>query len=272
MISGPSSSDLEEPVPPGRRLVVPLNICVVQGLRFVQARLLSMEIPARFAEQHPTTEPGPDPVKTLAKIDPYKGSWGLRLLELELSNRTDVVFDLTVSIEADDTAYHKTRIDRDYSARVLIPLEHFKLPVLDEISPKPELNASISALINKIKVKWHSGRNGYGELNVKDAVQQALQGAVLDILLPDPLTFGFRVKKGGDPIRACEVTALEAVIRNNTKETIRLSLSLNCKDVAGENCCEGHDATVIWAGIFECPLFSFCFFVVFCFPLNLVAF
>lgn len=264
MISGPLSSNPEEPVPPGRRLVVPLNICVVQGLRFVQARLLSMEIPARFAEQHTTTEPGPDAVKTLVKIDPYKGSWGLRLLELELSNRTDVVFDLTVSIEADDTAYHKTRIDRDYSARVLIPLEHFKLPVLDEISPKPELNASISALINKIKVRWHSGRNSHGELNVKDAVQQALQGAVLDILLPDPLTFGFRVEKGGDPIRACEVTALEAVIRNNTKETIRLSLSLNCRDVAGENCCEGHDATVIWAGMFDFLLLSF--WMCFAFP------
>ncbi|KAJ4794031.1 Trafficking protein particle complex II-specific subunit 120-like protein [Rhynchospora pubera] len=247
--AGPLSSNPEESLPPGRRLVVPLNICVVQGLRFVQARLLSMEIPARFAENHTVIENGPDPVKTLVKIDPYKGSWGLRLLELELSNRTDVVFDLTVSIEEDDTAYHKTRIDRDYSARVLIPLEHFKLPVLDEISPKPELNASITALINKIKVRWHSGRNSHGELNVKEAVQLALQGAVLDILLPDPLTFGFRVVKDGDPIRACEVTALETVVRNNTKETIRLSLSVNCKDVAGENCCEGHDATVLWAGV-----------------------
>ena len=40
-------------VPPGRRLVVPLQICVLQGLSFVKAQLLSMEFPAHVGETLP---------------------------------------------------------------------------------------------------------------------------------------------------------------------------------------------------------------------------
>ncbi|XP_014751342.1 trafficking protein particle complex II-specific subunit 120 homolog isoform X1 [Brachypodium distachyon] len=316
----------EVSLPPGRRLVVPLNICVVQGMRLVRARLLSMEIPARFSEAHlrPVSDKdnmsnGSDMVHndiSLLKIDPYKGSWGLRLLELELFNPTDVVFDVDVSVHLDgtngeqtlnvtaDAACHKTRIDRDYSARVLIPLENFKLPVLDasffvkengsdeplgskaatiaEKNAKAELNASINNLISKIKVRWHSGRNSSGELNIKDAIQAALQASIMDILLPDPLTFSFRLAKDGtmaktvsasandfshstnenacpstgesvlrckDPISAHEMTHMEVQIRNNTKEIIRMNLSISCKDVAGENCFDENSATVLWAGV-----------------------
>nr|CAB3487547.1 unnamed protein product [Digitaria exilis] len=313
-------------LPPGRRLVVPLNICVVQGMRLVRARLLSMEIPARFTEAHLRPVSGKDDISTgndrehtninLLKIDPYKGSWGLRLLELELFNPTDVVFDVDVAVHLDDAnvdqrvisdgnaadaACHKTRIDRDYSARVLIPLENFKLPVLDasffvkesggdeplgsraaaiaERNAKAELNASINNLISKIKVKWHSGRNSSGELNIKDAIQAALQASIMDILLPDPLTFSFKLSKNGtvtnvdsgnpsshssdnnvgpstsnvlkceDPISAHEMTHMEVQIRNNTKEIIQMNLSISCKDVAGENCFDENSATVLWAGV-----------------------
>nr|CAB3485040.1 unnamed protein product [Digitaria exilis] len=311
---------------PGRRLVVPLNICVVQGMRLVRARLLSMEIPARFTEAHLRPVSGKDDISTgndrehtninLLKIDPYKGSWGLRLLELELFNPTDVVFDVDVAVHLDDAnvdqrvisdgnaadaACHKTRIDRDYSARVLVPLENFKLPVLDasffvkesggdeplgsraaaiaERNAKAELNASINNLISKIKVKWHSGRNSSGELNIKDAIQAALQASIMDILLPDPLTFSFKLSKNGtvtnvdsgnpsshssdknvspstgnvlkceDPISAHEMTHMEVQIRNNTKEIIQMNLSISCKDVAGENCFDENSATVLWAGV-----------------------
>ncbi|XP_047063603.1 trafficking protein particle complex II-specific subunit 120 homolog [Lolium rigidum] len=323
--AGPSTNQGsgEVSLPPGRRLVVPLNICVVQGMRLVRARLLSMEIPARFSESHLKSASDKDNISngsdmlhndiSLLKIDPYKGSWGLRLLELELFNPTDVVFDVDVSVQLDgtnekqmllpedntaDAACHKTRIDRDYSARVLIPLEHFKLPVLDasffikengsdepmgskaatiaEKNAKAELNASISNLISKIKVRWHSGRNSSGELNIKDAIQAALQASILDILLPDPLTFSFRLAKDGtmtgddsghsadenvgpstgesvlrckDPISAHEMTHMEVQIRNNTKEIIRMNLSISCKDVAGENCFDENSATVLWAGV-----------------------
>ncbi|VAH33894.1 unnamed protein product [Triticum turgidum subsp. durum] len=317
--AGPSAAkgNGEVSLPPGRRLAVPLNICVVQGMCLVRARLLSMEIPARFSEAHLRPVSGKDNTSdesnmlhndiSLLKIDPYKGSWGLRLLELELFNPTDVVFDVDVSVHLDgtsvpedntaDVACHKTRIDRDYSARVLIPLEHFKLPVLDasffvkengsdeqlgsqaatiaEKNAKAELNASISNLISKIKVRWHSGRNSSGELNIKDAIQAALQASILDILLPDPLTFSFRLAKdakpandsnhstdenvgpsGGenvlrckDPISAHKMTHMEVQIRNNTKEIIQMNLSISCKDVAGENCFEENSATVLWAGV-----------------------
>ncbi|CAL5016074.1 unnamed protein product [Urochloa decumbens] len=326
--AGPAAANSGDSLPPGRRLVVPLNICVVQGMRLVRARLLSMEIPARFTEAHLRPVSGKDDISTgndtehtninLLKIDPYKGSWGLRLLELELFNPTDVVFDVDVAVHSDepnvdqrvisegnaaDAACHKTRIDRDYSARVLIPLENFKLPVLDasffvkesgsdeplgsraaaiaERNAKAELNASINNLISKIKVKWHSGRNSSGELNIKDAIQAALQASIMDILLPDPLTFSFKLGSKGtvtnvdsskdsgspssndgnvgpstsnvlrceDPISAHEMTHMEVQIRNNTKEIILMNLSISCKDVAGENCFDENSATVLWAGV-----------------------
>lgn len=300
--ANPENGDVS--LPPGRRLVVPLNICVVQGMRLVRARLLSMEIPARFTEAHLRPVSGKHDISTsngtehtninLLNIDPYNGSWGLRLLELELFNPTDVVFDVDVAVHSDDTnldqilisednapdaACHKTRIDRDYSARVLIPLENFKLPVLDasffvkesgsdeplgsraaaiaERNAKAELNASINNLISKIKVKWHSGRNSSGELNIKDAIQAALQASIMDILLPDPLTFSFKLAKNGtvtnvdcskDTISAHEMTHMEVQIHNNTKEVIRMNLSISCKDVAGDNCFDENSATVLWAG------------------------
>lgn len=312
-LSGPLADSEDPPtkgssVPPGRRLVVPLHICVLQGLSFVKARLLSMEIPAHVGENLPRpvyvensfSEEAigfENKLDGLVKIDPFRGSWGLRFLELELSNPTDVVFETSVSVQLDSNednlsvdqdateyGYPKTRIDRDYSARVLIPLEHFKLPILDgsffmkdfqstgaagsrnssfsEKSTKAEVNASIKNLISRIKVRWQSGRNSSGELNIKDAIQAALQTSVMDVLLPDPLTFGFRLVRNDpqesnipvhpsrckDSVLAHDMTPMEVLVRNNTKEMIRMSLSITCRDVAGENCVEGTKATVVWAG------------------------
>ncbi|GMN45494.1 hypothetical protein TIFTF001_014684 [Ficus carica] len=305
----------ESVVPPGRRLAVPLQMCVLQGLSLVKARLLSMEIPAHVGQNLPklvrvdnsSSEEAinsNNKMDKLVKIDPFRGSWGLRFLELELTNPTDVVFDISVSVQLEnsskednlcvdqdavDCGYPKTRIDRDCSARVLIPLEHFKLPVLDasffvkedqpdgvtsgrsssfsEKNTKAELNASIRNLISRIKVRWQSGRNSSGELNIKDAIQAALQTSVMDVLLPDPLTFGFRLlgsssedigsfeestkvrspaPKGS--VVAHDITPMEVVVRNNTKDRIKMSLSITCRDVAGENCVDGAKATVLLSG------------------------
>ncbi|XP_050216726.1 trafficking protein particle complex II-specific subunit 120 homolog isoform X3 [Mercurialis annua] len=299
-------------LPPGRRLVIPLHVCVMQGLSFVKARLLSMEIPAHVGENSPgqvhnELNNGKEAISPkskmdgLVKIDPFRGSWGLRFLEMELSNPTDVVFEISVSVQIDshednlsaeqdatEFSFPKSRIDRDYSARVLIPLEHFKLPILDgsffmkdfqpdagigsrnlsfsEKSAKAELNASIKKLISRIKVRWQSGRNSSGELNIKDAIQAALQTSVMDVLLPDPLTFGFRLVKSSfrqesempvdfsgskGSVVAHDMTPMEVIVRNNTKEMIRMSLSITCRDVAGHNCVEGTKATVLWAGVLK---------------------
>ncbi|CAN1828480.1 Trafficking protein particle complex II-specific subunit 120 homolog [Linum perenne] len=310
--AGPSTDYLDvapkgTTLPPGRRLVLPLHVCVLPGMSLVKARLLSMEIPAHIGGDHPKPvpeghgEPSKEvmdserKIERLVKIDPYRGSWGLRFLELELSNPTDVVFEIGVSVQLDDSddnpcvdqdgeySYPKTRIDRDYSARVLIPLEHFKLPILDdsffmtndgsnsssrsptfsERNTKAELNASIKSLISRIKVRWHSGRNSSGEMNIKDAVHTALQTSVMDVLLPDPLTFGFKLTRrdeepsddspaqtlaSKDSVLANDMTPMEVLVRNNTKETIKMSLSITCRDVAGENCVEGRKSTVLWAG------------------------
>ncbi|KAF2287255.1 hypothetical protein GH714_039454 [Hevea brasiliensis] len=255
-------------VPPGRRLVVPLHICVLQGLSFVKARLLSMEIPAHFGLNLPEpvcleANAGKEAIGSkskmdgLVKIDPFRGSWGLRFLELELSNPTDVVFEISVSVQLDNredkldnlsadqdaTEYScpKTRIDRDYSARVLVPLEHFKLPILDgsffmkdfrpdsvgssssfsEKDAKAELNASVKNLISRIKVRLV--RNNFPQ----ESDMPCDSGSVM----------------------AHDRTPMEVVVRNNTKEIIRMSLSITCRDVAGENCIEGNKATVLWAGV-----------------------
>lgn len=314
-------------VPPGRRLVVPLHICVLPGLSFVKARLLSMEFPAHVGETLPkladtnsNSNGGQVDSQTkmdrLVKIDPFRGSWGLRFLELELSNPTDVVFEISVTVQLENSSdednlpgdqdaaeygYPKTMIDRDCSARVLVPLEHFKLPVLDdsffmkdiqadgigggrntilsEKNTKAELNACIKNLISRIKVRWHSGRSSSGELNIKDAVQAALQTSIMDVLLPDPLTFGFRLvrnisdpekpdsEKGSnvdgvqspskDSVLAHEMTPMEVLVRNNTKDLIKMNLNITCRDVAGENCVDGSKATVLWTGnlVLSC---SFC--------------
>lgn len=308
----------ESALPPGRRLVIPLNICVLQGMSFIKARLLSMEIPAYVGDNRPKpvqleSNSSQEAIGSerqadrFMKIDPYRGSWGLRFLEMELSNPTDVVFEIGVSVQRENSesssldcdgaefGYPKTRIDRDYTARVLIPLEHFKLPVLDgallvkdphingtatnrsssfsEKNTKAELNASIKTLISRIKVRWQSGRNSSGELNIKDAIQAALQSSVMDVLLPDPLTFGFRLAKSNsehevkrdsveesdtqpqsavhsNTVVAHDMTPMEVLVRNNTKEMIRLSLSITCRDVAGQNCFESEKATALWTGIF----------------------
>ncbi|CAH9136419.1 unnamed protein product [Cuscuta epithymum] len=300
----PGKPPVDGSIPPGRRLAIPLNICVSPCLSFVKARLLSMEIPAYVGDDHPKLEKEKEcsveeatcmerQADKFIKIDPYRGSWGLRFLEMELSNPTDVVFEIGVSVQLENSPsegspeykYPRTRIDRDYTTRVLIPLEHFKLPVLDgsflvrdsmmndttnrsssfsEKNSKAELNACIKNLISRIKVRWQSGRNSSGELNIKDAIQVALQSSVMDVLLPDPLTFGFALTGTGlpmelgmqnhcvaskGPIVAHDMTPMEVLVRNNTKETIRLSLSITCRDVAGENCVEGDKATVLWTGV-----------------------
>ena len=73
----------------------------------MKARLLSMEIPARVGESlsNLANVDGSfldeavgygSKIDRLVKIDPFRGSWGLRFLELELSNPTDVVFEISL--------------------------------------------------------------------------------------------------------------------------------------------------------------------------------
>ncbi|KAI5082954.1 hypothetical protein GOP47_0002697 [Adiantum capillus-veneris] len=294
-------------IPPGRRLTIPLQMHILRGLCLVHARLLSMEVPAQINTtdtELPVSSLGSG--DSLVKMDPYRGSWGLRLLELELWNPTDVVFEITVcerkskeafegrnlAEDSSECLYPSTRIDREYSARVLIPLERLKLPVLNkgyfnrmsdlaksERQTRAELNITIKELSSRICVKWSSGRSSSGELAIKDAIREALQASAIDVLLPDPLTFGFRVtpkavaidaeggtvadiaesdrkKDKGDglndssknSIHTHDLTPLEMLVRNNTREAVTLSFSVTCRDVAGESCLGGEKATVLWAG------------------------
>ncbi|KAK8292372.1 hypothetical protein V6Z12_D06G118300 [Gossypium hirsutum] len=245
-------------VPPGRRLIVPLQICVLQGLSFVKARLLSMEIPA-YVGKGPSNPANVDgnpsnkavgygsKIERLVKIDPFRGSWGLRFLELEMSNPTDMVFELDESTSGKNSN-------------------------LSERNTKSELNASIKSLVSRIKVRWQSGQNSCGELNITDAIRVALQSSIMDILLPDPLTFSFRLARNvsknaanldspkessiniqpsmsNSSVIEHDMTPMEVLVRNNTKETIKMNLSVTCRDVAGQNCVEGTKATVLWAGV-----------------------
>jgi hypothetical protein len=166
----------------------------------------------------------------------------IRLLELELWNGTDVVFEVAVeskSLEGKASGsesesslgrlftHPPTRIDRDSSARVLIPLRGFSLPpggrVPGTTAPPPgggkqfvlqrsasgrqmtaaetaaaaDFEAYVDALCGQISVRWQSGLNSTGELPVREAIREALQGPSLDALLPDVLGFTFRLAAGG---------------------------------------------------------------------------
>ncbi len=329
--AGPLSQEGEE-VSPGRRVALPLQLHVQRGLCLVQARLLSMEVAANISsaivEPICSKDAAAENGKSLVKMDPYRGSWGLRLLELELWNTTDVLFEITVSRkdgseseklpEDGECLYPRTRIERDYSACVLIQLERFKLAGLDKASlarasvrkdalskqyamskdvadreAKAELNSAIEELSSRICVKWHSGRNSAGVLPIKDALREALQASALKILLPDPLTFGFRLvktsatqnstcedtspesypnshrvglskveaeedsavtkSKGGGGIAVRELALIEMLVRNNTSEAMKMTLSVTCRDVAGTSCLGaiGSKPTVLWAGEFR---------------------
>ncbi|XP_078433415.1 transport protein TRS120 [Wolffia australiana] len=238
---------------PGRRLAVPVRVSVCRGLRFVKARLLAMEIPARVGEE----EQG----RGLVKMNPNRGSWGLRLLELELANPTDEPFEVSVLVQpppepSAPAPASATRIDRDCAARVLIPLEHVKLPVIDgsffsgERSARAEVDACVRRLLSRIHVAWRSGRSGRGELSFKDAAQAAVQASVMDVLLPDPLTFVFRLRRpGGAAFSSGDLVPLDVLVRNNTDQTIKLDLTVSCRDVAGNDCVAGDNPTVLWAGV-----------------------
>ncbi|KAE8665222.1 TRS120 protein [Hibiscus syriacus] len=236
------------------------------------ARLLSMEIPAHVGgspsnlangDGNPSDEAVGYGSKRLVKIYPFRGSWGLRFLELEMSNPTDVVFEINVSVlekpsnegnvsvdYAEKYDYPKTRIDREYFSRVLIPLEHFKLPFLDDSFFSKDLQSDEST----------GGRNSSGELNITDAIRAALQSSIMDILLPDPLTFGFRLARNGsenatkldsplesdtstqrsaskNPGIAHDMTPMEVLIRNNTKETVKTSLRCYRQRCSGTELC-----------------------------------
>ena len=177
----------------------------------MKAQLLSIEFPAHVSENLPklddvnnTSNGGhvnsESKMDRLVKIDPFRGSWGLRFLELELSNPTDVVFEINVFVKLENNSneddhfadqdatkygYPKTRIDRDCSARVLCLLSTLNYPFLmipfyrrtlktdgigggrnssfSEKRSKAELNACIKNLVSRIKVQWHSGHNSSRE-------------------------------------------------------------------------------------------------------------
>ncbi|GAQ85694.1 Targeting complex (TRAPP) subunit [Klebsormidium nitens] len=236
----------------------------------------------------------------------------IRLLELELWNGTDVVFEVAVETrgaeggEADAVdgelgslfTHPPTRIDRDSSARVLIPLRGLFVPrggrapgaatptkqfVLQrsasgrqmtpaESAAAAHFEAYVDALCAQISVRWQSGLNSTGELPVRDAVREALQGPSLDALLPDLLGFAFRIARdassyrdkqsplvNGTPtsskgthnvVAAREMTPVELSIRNNSAELVHIALTVMCKDVTGTDCLRpaNSKATVLWAG------------------------
>ncbi|GBG63133.1 hypothetical protein CBR_g36903 [Chara braunii] len=257
-----------EALPPGRRLTIPLQLHVLQGLTLVRARLLPMDVRPRSANfivampgRRGAAATGHASKGAGGELERYPGPGpGLRLMELELFNTTDVLFEVSVMIrqqeahtrvlpdgeceedpvgtprmvlyrchvsESPVTAYPATRIDRDCSARLLIPIQRFRLRpsaggntprnARDNLTPSiqgqqrvrgssstgmadpvssrslAELDATVDSLASQICVRWQSGRNSTGELSIRDAIRQALEPPAFDLLFPDPVTFTFVV-------------------------------------------------------------------------------
>ncbi|KAF6142263.1 hypothetical protein GIB67_012112 [Kingdonia uniflora] len=176
---------------PGRCLVIPLQVCVLQGLSFVKARLLSIEIPVHVS-------------KTLPK--PMFSDSGNTEEIATSESRPDCLISVSVQIESprnEDTTF----IDHD--AADFSEVSTSRTSSFSKKNMKAELNASIKSLISRIKT------------------------SVMDILLPDPLTFSFKLaiidsskdsntndnlpsSKGY--IFAHEMTPMEVLVRNNTRE------------------------------------------------------
>eukprot|EP00850_Spirogloea_muscicola_P011419 SM000071S21043 [mRNA] locus=s71:50795:56673:- [translate_table: standard] len=222
--AGPKEAMQDAPLPPGRRLVVPLQLHVQRGLHLLEARVLTLTVPRK---RHVMV---------------------FRLLELELWNGTDASFDVSVVVggSPEGSSSHSTKgtsltVDRECSARVLVPLKgltlgedaevsqssmaagdkrllgsrgngneaaakQFVLPrdarVLneDEEKAEAELEGVVAALCLHVRIFWRSSRNGHGELYIRDKVREALQGPTIAALLPDLLTFRFSLARAGGSI------------------------------------------------------------------------
>ncbi|EFJ36962.1 hypothetical protein SELMODRAFT_403810 [Selaginella moellendorffii] len=78
------------------RLSSRLRIQVLQGLRLVNSRLLSMEIPLQLSSTLRKAE-----ANATVRIDPYRGNWNLQVLELELWNGKDAFSTTKAVLELD---------------------------------------------------------------------------------------------------------------------------------------------------------------------------
>ncbi|KAK1358587.1 hypothetical protein POM88_043061 [Heracleum sosnowskyi] len=156
----------------------------------------------------------------LVKIDPYGRNWGLRFLELELSNLTGVVFEIRVPVQLESCNDKNTDLvdDDSFLAEDYLPNApaSSESSSLTEKNMKAELNASIKNLISRIKVRSQSGRNRSVELNFKDTIQTAFQTSVIYVLLPDPMAFGFRIAKSTTEVVTKLNSAEESDVQNNS--------------------------------------------------------
>ncbi|KAF6144723.1 hypothetical protein GIB67_017742 [Kingdonia uniflora] len=214
-VTQPKQSSSNRPsMPPGRRLVVPLQVCVLLSLSFVKDHLLSMEILAHVSKTLPklmfsesgnteeiaTSESRPD---CLVKIDPYRGSYG---------NEDTTFIDR-------DAADFRSFLSKDSQTS---EVSTSRTSSFSEKNMKAELNASIKSLISRIKL----------------ATIDSSKDSNTDNNLPS--------SKGS--IFAYEMTPMEFLARNNTQEMITVNFSITCRDVARENCIKGNKATIFWFG------------------------
>ena len=179
-----------------------------------------------------------------------------------------------------------TRIDRECSARVLIPVE----PLTPAAQEGPDVRSSsggggeekqfvlrnptwtaaqtkaaalleraVEELCARVRVTWKSGRNSRGQLLIRNAVREALQGAAMEIMLPDVITFHFRFRGGGNEVApngghmrvvALEVTEVDLVVRSRVERAMPLRVSVSCENVTGTHCLgtEGDASNMLWAG------------------------
>ncbi|EFJ37466.1 hypothetical protein SELMODRAFT_77626 [Selaginella moellendorffii] len=255
--SSPTLESTDEELSPGRRLTSRLRLRVLQGLRLVNSRLLSMEIPLQLSSTLPADTRKAE-ANAAVRMDPYRGGWNLRVLELELWNGTDAFFEVTVAVKGEELDA-STKVDRKHCARVLVPLEKFKLPALGdkaffataralEHRSRNEVTSTIEELCSSIRVRWSSGKNTSGELHLKDAIRDALRDSVREILLPDPLTFAFRLAAGED-VRANQLVPIEMLVKNNTAEDVAVSLSVACRDISGASCVV--EQQILYAGALD---------------------
>uniref|UniRef100_A0A7N0TA99 Uncharacterized protein n=1 Tax=Kalanchoe fedtschenkoi TaxID=63787 RepID=A0A7N0TA99_KALFE len=90
------------PLKPGAEVTIPVTIKAWQ-LGLTEHEIAGSKKASGSMGRHPKDNSSPP-----YKIDPNRGSWGLRFLELELSNPTDVGFEISVSFELENSSNPST--------------------------------------------------------------------------------------------------------------------------------------------------------------------
>eukprot|EP00897_Mesotaenium_endlicherianum_P008114 jgi/Mesen1/7330/ME000376S06481 len=166
---------------------------------------------AAAAAAAPSSSPSPSPSETPPSSEPASQARTVQI-NRECSGRLLIPLD-TLHVPSLDAALGRSLTKRAAAkarahahgwggdggageaphASVSLARSHSKHWSAEERRLAEQLEVAVDELCAQITVTWVSGRNSRGQLYLKDAVRDALEGPAADLLLPEVLSFSFRV-------------------------------------------------------------------------------